>query len=173
MLQNKMWAIPKEKTQTHRDGPRPHLDEISGYTLVQFHQSRAYSGADIKSSGSYAFFCTFIGQFETSLFISVQAEVEDMTWAVKEMTEERLSNAPRCSAPSPFSMLTGAMSCEAGEKGEPLRSALCLAPQRAELSSLSELSICLLAPKVTSCHFDSWDIILGPQLHWPLWLKFI
>lgn len=113
----------------HRDGPRPLLDEAAGYSVVQFPQPGAYSGTDSKSSGSYAFFCSFVGQFKTSLFVSAQAEVEDMTWVVKEMADQRPNNTPGCSTPSPFPVLSSAASCGAGRKEEPLRTALCLAPR--------------------------------------------
>lgn len=123
--QHNVGAIPKEKMLAHRDGPRPLLDEAGGYSVVQFHQPGAYSGTDNKSSGSYAFFCNCVGQFKTSLFVSVQAEVEDMTWVVKEMADQRPNNAPACSTPSPLPVLPSAASCGAGRK-EPLRSAFCL-----------------------------------------------
>lgn len=66
-------------------------------------------------------FCIFFDQFKTSLFMSVQAEVEDVTWVVKEMADQRPNNAIRCSTPSPF-----------------------------PVSPLTELSVCDFAPKVTS-----------------------
>lgn len=146
--QHKGGAIPKEETLADTDGPRPLLDEAAGYSVVQFHHP--------------AFFCSFVGQFRTSLFVFVQAEVQDMTWAVKEMADQRLNNAPRCSTPSPCPVLFSAASCRAGRREEPLCTALCLAPwaSRAFLFAKSlSLSPCtkssIMSDWFLGCHFGS------------------
>lgn len=108
--QHKGGAIPMEKMQTHKSGPQPLLDEAAGYTVAQFHQPSACSGADKESLGGCAFFCSFVGQFKTSLFVSVQAEVEDVIWVVKEMADQKLSNSPWHSVSSLFPVLSSTAS---------------------------------------------------------------
>lgn len=88
--QHKGGAIPTEKMLAHKAGPRPLLAEAAGDTGAQFHQPSACSGADKEPLGSCAFFCGFIGQFETSLFVSVQAEA--VIWVVKEMADQKSGN---------------------------------------------------------------------------------
>jgi len=101
----------------HRDGPRLLLDEAAEYLVVQCYQPAAYSGTGSKSSGSYA------------LFMPVQAEIEDVTWVVKDIADQGLNNAPGCSTSSPFHVLPSAASCGAGGNEGPLCAVLCLTPR--------------------------------------------
>lgn len=98
--QHKGGAVPKEKMLARRPGARPLLDEAARYTVAQSHQPSACSGTDKESLGSCAFFCSLVGQFRSSLFVSVNAEVEDVIWVVKEMADQKLNNTLRHSMSS-------------------------------------------------------------------------
>lgn len=89
-----------------------------------------------ESLGSCAFFCSFVGQFKTNLFVSVQAEDENMIWVMKKKADQKIGHTLWHFNVSSFSCIIQ----------------YCLP------------FVCHLAPKVTSYQIGSWHIIVGTQI---------